>query len=399
MSLLLLLAGQDTSQNRSMSADWNGQWAPAMRDVAQAETENFSELIKIGGLDPTQHLRFADWTDLNFAGCDLRGFDFTGARLHGCDFGGARIAGARFDQAEIDLAETTLARGLSCGKNSVRTDLRKAADWDAYVTGWRRPERLVSDAHLRVGAVFQDAPFAPEMVVVPPGEFMMGSPPDEPGRQESEGPLHSVTIPQGFAVGRFPVTFDEWDFAQDDKELEEIGRMIQHRPSDPGWGRGRHPVINVSWKDARAYVKWLRAKTGRPYRLLSEAQWEYAARAGSQTAFSFGGSEVELDDYAWHASNSKIRTHPVGKKKPNAFGLYDVHGNVWEWVKDCWRGTYDDAPADGLAWTDENSSMRVHRGGSLANDPLLLRSAERGRNAPDFRIYDVGFRLSRPLNI
>src|SRR5207249_7461576 len=139
---------------------------------------------------------------------------------------------------------------------------------------------------------------------------------------------HTVVIPQPLAVGKFEVTFDEWDAC-----VAHGG--CTYRPIDAGWGRGRQPVIRVSWDDAKVYSAWLAKQTGKPYRLLTEAEWEYAARAGNPGRYSFGDNETQLGEYAWFSNNSDSKTQPVGTKKPNAFGLYDMHGNVWQWVEDC----------------------------------------------------------------
>ena len=380
----------------SMSSSFENLSARA-KSIAKARTDDFGKLLRLGGLNPQKHLRCANFSGVDFSGCDLRGFDFTGARLHGCVFDGALIAGARFDQAEIDRARFDPAR---------RTRLRAAKDWADHVAEWRKPEALLSDAHLPAGAVFQDAPFAPDMVVIPPGQFTMGSPPGEVQRYEDESPRRMVTIPQAFAAGRCAVTFEEWDFAQMDKSWGRITGVTARKPKDEGWGRGNRPVINVSWEDAQAYVRWLRAKTARDYRLLSEAEWEYAARAGTTTPF-WWGSSIAPDqanyngNYVYDGGGEKgdyrQKTVPVDQFRPNPFGLYQIHGNIWEWVEDCWNRTYAGAPTDGSAWTAGDIRIRVLRGGSLNFAPRFLRSACRFRNRPDFQYYDVGFRLARTL--
>lgn len=237
------------------------------------------------------------------------------------------------------------------------------------------------------GTVFRDCPDCPEMVVVPPGSFTMGSPPSEQGRDSDEGPQHAVTISRQFAAGKYEVTFDEWDAC-----VREGGC---YNPSDGGWGRGRRPVINVSWNDAKQYVEWLSRKTGQRYRLLTESEWEYVARAGTTTAFSFGSSitpqQANYDTKVSYAGSpvttSRGQTAPVGSYALNAFGLHDVHGNVWEWTEDCWNGSYNGAPSDGNAWTSGDCGRRVLRGGSWGNDPRWLHSAYRLR-------YDSGFRVN-----
>ncbi len=223
------------------------------------------------------------------------------------------------------------------------------------------------------GDTFRDCNECPEMVVVPSGSFLMGSPEDEEGRYDNEGPQHRVTIAEPFAIGVYEVTFDEWD------ACVAAGGCNGYRPDDDGWGRGRRPVINVSWDDAQAYVDWLSDRTGEEYRLPSEAEWEYAARAGTTTRY-WPGDEITAE-YANFGRNVG-RTIEVGSLgRPNAFGLHDVHGNVWEWVEDCWNDSYAGAPANGTAWTSGDCGRRVLRGGSWDDYPRSLRSAYRGRNA------------------
>jgi formylglycine-generating enzyme required for sulfatase activity len=271
------------------------------------------------------------------------------------------------------------------------------ATMQPYMLGQVRPFVLTAEQEraLVSGASFHEcAKDCPEMIVVPDGEFMMGSPKKENGRLDSEGPQHGVVFAKPFAVSKFEVTFEQWD------ACVRVGGCPQ--VSDTGMGRGTKPVINVTWDDAQKYVAWFSQMTGKPYRLLSEAEWEYAARAGSSSRFSYdeaSDDEAQLDQLAWYRANSKDRTHPVGEKKPNAFGLYDMHGNVREWVEDPWHDSYQDAPTDGLPWVkDGDASGRVVRGGSWYFDPQGLRAARRDRYASDGRVDDIGFRLARTLN-
>jgi formylglycine-generating enzyme required for sulfatase activity len=235
------------------------------------------------------------------------------------------------------------------------------------------------------------------MVMVPVGTFTMGSPPDDAGRLDNEGPQHSVTISQPFAAGRFAVTFDEWDACVAD------GGCNGYTPKDQGWGRGQRPVINVSWDDARAYVAWLAHKTGKAYRLLSEAEREYAARAGTKTPFWWGSSiSTSQANYSGGYSGGVFGggwkgTVPVDSFQPNPWGLYQVHGNVWEWVEDCYHDNYAGAPTDGSAWTSGDCSHHAVRGGSWRRDPMFVRAASRGAAAPARRDSNVGFRLGRTL--
>ncbi len=230
------------------------------------------------------------------------------------------------------------------------------------------------------------------MVVVPAGSFMMGSPDTEAGRSPDEGPQHRVTFAQPFAVGKYELTFDEWDACVAD-------RGCKHKPGDEGWGRGRRPVINVSWDDAQTYVAWLAKKTGKGYRLLSEAEWEYAARAGSTTAYPWG-QEPGTNRANFYGSGSQWsgkQTAPVGRFKANAFGLFDMIGNVWEWTQDCWNDSYAGAPKDGSAWLKGDCVRRVVRGGSWDNYPEFARAACRNWYLPGVRLNDLGFRLARTL--
>ena len=261
-----------------------------------------------------------------------------------------------------------------------------------------------------VGEVFRDCDGCPEMVVVPPGRFMMGSADSEEGRVSREGPQHRVMIDNPFAVGVYEVTFEEW------AACVREGGCRGHEAGDEGWGRGRRPVINVSWDDAWAYADWLTERTGEEYRLLSEAEWEYVARAGTETARYWGESTRQQCQYAngydavGHAEHAidgrdlvgcrdgHANTAPVGSYRSNAFGLYDVLGNVAEWVDDCWNEGYEGAPADGTAWYEGDCSLRVLRGGSYGFPPRLLRSAYRFRFEAANRVNDLGFRVARTVN-
>jgi formylglycine-generating enzyme required for sulfatase activity len=232
----------------------------------------------------------------------------------------------------------------------------------------------------------------PEMIVIPAGEFMMGSPATETGRSDDEGPQHKVTIAKSFAVSKFDVTFADWDACVSVGGCPEV--------SDSGYGRGTRPVINLTWDDAGKYVKWLSRMTGRPYRLLTEAEWEYAARAGATTAY-YWGDEIGKANANCQGCGSQWdnrETSPVGSFKPNAFGLYEMAGNVWQWVEDCYHDNYDDAPADASAWTSRDCNRGVGRGGSWIDVPQFLRSAYRGKNPTVVRNGIVGFRLARTLN-
>jgi formylglycine-generating enzyme required for sulfatase activity len=230
----------------------------------------------------------------------------------------------------------------------------------------------------------------PMMVVVPAGRFTMGSPATEADRLPTEGPQHEVTIAKPFAVGRTEVTFAQWDAC--------VAAGICRKVSDNAWGRGDRPVINVGWSDAVQYVEWLARMTGKPYRLLSEAEWEYAARAGTTTRFSFGDDDADLGRYAWYFKNSDRKSQAVGIKMANGFGLYDMHGNVYEWVADPWHENYENAPSDGSVWRDNPVPNRhVARGGSWFFDAKNLRSASRVGPPSNLQDGNVGFRVARDL--
>jgi formylglycine-generating enzyme required for sulfatase activity len=245
-----------------------------------------------------------------------------------------------------------------------------------------------------VPQAFRECPQCPEMAVVAAGKFMMGAAAGE-GISWAE-PRREVTIAE-FALGRTEVTFDEWDACVAD------GGCNKYQPSDQGWGRGRRPVINVSWDDAQAYVSWLSRKAGlsegvsRPYRLPSEAEWEFAARGGTQTAFPWG---ADWDARLANGADSVGRTTPAATYPANPTGFYDMIGNVWEWVEDCWHDSYIGAPKDGSAWVEKGScDERVVRGGSWVDGPVVLRVAIRFWLRPDLRSDYLGFRVARTLPV
>jgi formylglycine-generating enzyme required for sulfatase activity len=238
----------------------------------------------------------------------------------------------------------------------------------------------------------QEKDYCPEMVVLPAGSFVMGSPSSENGHAGDEDPQHVVTIAKPFAVSKYALTFDEWDTCVAYGDCDP-------RVSDSAWGRGRRPVINVSWDDAQSYVRWLSRVTGKAYRLLSEAEYEYATRAGTQTAYPWG-DDIGKSNANCAGCGSQWdgrQTAPVGSFVPNRFGLYDMVGNVVAWVEDCSHDNYRGAPPDDSAWITGDCSSRVLRGGSWDSYPQNLRSAYRIRNAPGFRSSYDGFRVGRTL--
>ena len=224
------------------------------------------------------------------------------------------------------------------------------------------------------------------MVALPAGTFMMGSPAHEEGRSDEEGPQRRVTI-EAFEIGMTEVTFAEWD------ACVAAGGCNGYSPIDMGWGRGSRPVIFVSWYDAQAYVAWLSERTGKAYRLPTEAEWEYAARAGTTTAFSSGATISTAQ--ANFIEENMHHTAPVGSLPPNAWGLNDFDDNVAEWVEDCYHEGYRGAPADGRAWSEQACSSRVVRGEARISGPA--RSAARGGLAPSLKGFALGFRVARTL--
>jgi len=223
-----------------------------------------------------------------------------------------------------------------------------------------------------------------EFILIPPGEFEMGSPSDEKDRSDSESPVHKVTIKNPFYMGKSQVTQKQW------KNI--MGNSPSHFKGED------HPVEMVSWNDVQEFVKKLNAaESTNKYRIPSEAEWEYACRAGTETRYSFGDDESKLNGYAWYAENSGRKTRPIGRKQPNSWGLYDMHGNVWEWVQDKWHKNYNDSPFDGKAWEDGDGSLRVSRGGSWYCGAESCRSAGRFGREPESRFGNLGFRLLRKL--
>jgi formylglycine-generating enzyme required for sulfatase activity len=254
------------------------------------------------------------------------------------------------------------------------------------------------------GSIFTDCSECPEMVVLPAGSFLMGSQEGEEGHESDEGPEHRVTIRRPLAVSRNEVTWQLWDQCAEDGACSKT-------LDDEGMGKATHPVINVSWNETQAFLAWLRQKTRKPYRLLTEAEWEYAARAGSRMRYAFGdGADVicrfgNVSDLStnkrWRTTDCSDgydqQTAPVGRFAANAFGLYDTYGNVSEWVEDCYRPSYQGAPSDGSAFAGDKCELRVFRGGGFDAGPWDVRSARRGKESATSRNNDIGFRVARDL--
>ena len=286
-----------------------------------------------------------------------------------------------YDAAELAKAEAAEQAAEVAAALAAAEARRLAAEAAAA-------ERLAAEEEALTAAV---AAVAPEMVMIPAGSFRMGCVSGQ-DCDDDELPVHEVTIPEAFAVSKYEVTFAQWD------ACVLGGGCGGYRPDDEGWGRGTRPVINVFWENAQAYVSWLSSQTGQNYRLLSEAEWEYVARAGSQTAYSWG-SDIGSNRANCEGCGSRwddSQTAPVGSFQANAFGVHDMHGNVWEWVEDCWNDRYRRAPSDGSAWLRGNCERRVLRGGSWFIIPRNLRSAFRLWGSAGDR-YFLGFRVARTL--
>jgi formylglycine-generating enzyme required for sulfatase activity len=258
----------------------------------------------------------------------------------------------------------------------------------ANVPGAETPASPAEDAPTYVpGYSFSDCSGCPEMTVLAGGLFMMGSPDDEPGRGRDEGPRREVSL-SPFAIGKYEVTFAQWDACL------AGGGCNGYSPPDGGWGRGNRPVSGVSWEDAQAYLDWLNAQAGGlRYRLPTEAEWEYAARAGAANAYAFGPRVT-----ATQATFMARQTTPVGAHAANAFNLFDMHGNVGEWVEDCYAPNYDLAPVDGAAVQADECVRRVYRGGRYNDQAPVLRAAARSAAEADARTQGIGFRVVRTLD-
>ena len=276
-------------------------------------------------------------------------------------------------------------------------------------------------------AVFRDCPDCPQMVVVPPGQFRMGN--DGGEKDRYEGPAHEVRIPRAFAAGRYEITQKQYaTFVSATRYVGGQGCNVWRSATrtlerdvtldwrNPGYGRPPRdddPVACVSWNDAQAYVAWLRTGTGKPYRLLTEAEWEYAARAGNDTLYAWGRDPEQACRYAnvydaaatdagipWaptKCSDGYATVAPVGRFAPNAFGLYDMIGNVWEWVEDCYAMPYPNEPTDGSAQRTTGCDRRVSRGGAWRTEIVRQRPAFRGRDPAELLSGIFGFRVARDL--
>ena len=237
-------------------------------------------------------------------------------------------------------------------------------------------------------AGIKDCAECPELAIIPPGSYVMGN----DGPHKNERPAHTVTFDKAFAIGMFEVTFDEWQACFD------AGGCGTEMPDDHGWGMGNRPIINITWAEANDYAAWLSQKTNKTYRLPTEAEWEYAARAGTTSEF-WWGDEVGLSKANCRNCGPDIghQSEPVDSFEANPWGLYNVHGNVWEWVQDCWNPTHDGAPGDGSARLTGDCVQRVMRSGSWYYFSKNVRSAWRFKNDARVRSYGIGLRVLREL--
>lgn len=309
----------------------------------------------------------------------------------GCE--GASIRGGSFNSSVLEAIPSSFLRANKASRAS-SLGFRVARELDKPFT---RPQLSLS-----AGELFKDCDYCPEMVVMPAGDFLMGLNEDRFASLSAEydeflrpwllheRPQHRVTV-RAFAIGKFEVTQEQWEAVMGASQSEFTG--IGTPPSNL---KGRQLPELVSWVSAKEFVKKLSVKTGKTYRLPSEAEWEYAALAGSQANYSFGDDQLQLTRFAWFVSNSAKTMHPVGGKLPNAFGLYDMHGNVWEWTEDCWNKSYEGAPSDGSAWIRGDCTLRVGRGGTWGDQPQFLRAGFRG-GLLTIRSSGSGFRIARDL--
>jgi formylglycine-generating enzyme required for sulfatase activity len=291
------------------------------------------------------------------------------------------------DSRDVNELKAYLAqfpRGVFAGLASKRIKAMEQSGAPQVVT--TAPSQPVNrPVFSQPGASYKDCDDCPEMVVIPAGTFLMGSKADpfafastQPSADEQ--PQHSVSI-RSFSIGKYEVTQEQWYAVMSTLPSNFKGRAL--------------PVEKVSWIDAQEFVQKLSQKTGKRYRLPTEAEWEYAVRAGSQTAFSFGNDETQLGRYAWFSANSGNQTRQVGEKVPNNYGLYDMYDNVWEWTQDCWNENYIGAPTNGSAWVSGDCSQRVLRGGSWNWNAQFMKSAFRGNLNIATRSFNSGFRVAR----
>jgi formylglycine-generating enzyme required for sulfatase activity len=332
---------------------------------------------KPGGAKPADAVELGFWATIKNSGAAADYQAYLSAYPNG-QF--ALIARSKLAQLQPKASEDAAPRDPTARQTAAaRPDLTPAP------AGAPAAPNPAASAPATTAATIRDCPVCPELVLIPAGSTTMGS--TEVFAFES--PVHDITISKSFYIGRREVTFDEWDAC-----LSEGG--CQYRPGDRGQGRGLRPASDLDWNDAKAYVAWLSRKTGKTYRLPSEAEWEYAARAGTKTAYYWGNAiEKDRANCAGCNINPLKNTVATGTFPPNAFGLIDMAGNAAEWVEDCWEDNYKTAPKDGSAFTKADCRERVLRGGSFNNDQRFVRTAARFKYDFDVRYYTNGFRVVR----
>ena len=364
-------------------------------------------------VDAVKAIHYDDWRELRFSAIDAPAMR---RKIHDmADLLGARYRGIDPVSQPKPIAKSPGIQPPSPSAPQGRIGINARACYGSSAeakAGWFKPGNGKEEW-------FQDHPLGPEMVVIPAGEYLMGGPPGEEGRDDDEGPQHLVTIGKPFAVGRFAITFGEFTTFveatghempdkirsyEEGKWKEREGRSFRN----PGFAQtAKHPVVGVSWDDATAYCQWLSQQTSHDYRLLSEAGWEYVCRAGTITPFWWGDKistgQANYDGNYTYGGGSKGEfrkgTVSVQNFDANPWGLYQVHGNVWEWCADAWHENHRGAPDDGSVRKDGDSSRRVVRGGSWSDGPRGLRSANRFGFQPVSRYGGLGFRVSRTLNL
>lgn len=376
-----------SDDNLSLASQSREAFETLVAAIEKEPSDKFVDLVAAAGKNPKVDLCFGDFSGCCFDEQNLRGFNFTGCNLRGATFLKAKINGAIFDGAHVSLSS-----------------LRGASDFSAFRISQlvRKPASRFRPVLTRLNdfEAFRYTPFLPEMIVIPAGEYLMGADASERKRPENDHAFDDEIGPRGkkrlmhinnrFAIGKYLVTFDEYD---------AYCRVVKMDQPDAGkWGRHDRPVINVTWFDAHKYIKWLNQETGGIFRLPSEAEWEYACRAGTITNRWWGNS---WDPDRANCAGTHKRTTPVGKYPANPWGLHDMNGNVWEWCEDIWTENIGNLPDGGAAYNPKSRKkdrpIRALRGGSWSYEATYSRSAARGRQVADGHSYAIGFRLAQSL--
>ncbi len=410
LRLMEALKGSQTSRLNSNTSSPEGETEPDTTPLKQPETpvskpsvKEATTLVQPKPLKPGKQLRLTIWPVLAFVLIGLAGwwvFDGkkqinqpTQDKTPSVDNPKMEADAAKRQAEQQALAAEEKRKQADAESQRLEEANRKAAEAQQLAAEQVKAEQEAKQKAAEASkplTVFQDklkdGSLGPKMVWMPTGQFRMG---DLTGKgDKDELPVHTVTISQPFAMGQTEVSFVEYD---------QFAKATQRNlPDDQQWGRGNRPVINVSWNDAVAYAQWLSEQTGKPYRLPTEAEWEYAARAGTETEYwwgnEIGNNRANCDGCGSPWDNKQ--TAPVGSFKPNAWGLYDTAGNVWEWVQDCWHDNYTKAPDNGATWQTVECGLRVLRGGSWIIYGGDVRSAYRGRSEPGDGGHNIGFRLA-----